>query len=80
MSTRRQQALEFIAANQRVVTVGPTLRQLAEHLGVVPNAAQQHVAALREEGQIEDNDGRGIVVKTATPVRVPIFKPSAKKL
>lgn len=60
--TTREKALEFIAANQRDVKMGPTLRELATHLGVVPNAAQQHVAGLRTEGKVEDNDGRGIVL------------------
>lgn len=67
MNNERKQALEFIRANQRITTIGPTLRQLADHLECVPNAAQRHVEALRAEGLVEKNDGRGIVALMPDP-------------
>jgi hypothetical protein len=57
--------LDFIRANQRVVTTGPSFRDLAKHLGVACNAAQRHVEALRAEGFVAANTGNGIVLKSS---------------
>lgn len=62
MTTRQQEALEFIRAKQRVVTIGPSLRELAAALGIAANAAQQKVEFLRREGLVEANTGQGIVI------------------
>lgn len=59
VTTRQQQAFEFILANQ--VKAGPTLRELADHLGVSGNAAQRHVEALRKASMVAENAGNGIV-------------------
>ncbi len=62
MTSRQQDALEFIRANQRVVTIGPSLRELAGALGIAANAAQQKVEFLRREGIVAPNTGQGIVL------------------
>lgn len=85
MTTRQQEALEFIRAKQRVVTIGPSLRELAAEMGIAANAAQQKVTFLRREGFVAENTGQGIVLtekaKKAIGERVdrqPILRPSGK--
>lgn len=62
MTKRQLDALRFVQANQSRVTVGPTLRELAKHLGCATNAAQQEVRAFRRDGLVEPNKRRGIIL------------------
>lgn len=66
MTARQQEALDFIRANQRIVMTGPSHRELAEHLGIAANAAQQKVNALRGAGYIAPANGRGLVLKSSS--------------
>lgn len=80
MTTRQQEALDFIQANQRRVTIGPSLRELAVAMGIAPNAAQQKVEALRREGVVAKNTGQGIVLAPApkSTERKPLFRSPGK--
>lgn len=80
MTPRQQEALDYIRSRQRIVTVGPSHRELAEHLGIAANAAQQKVNALRAAGLLAPASGRGLVLASgaaeAKPARKPVLKPS----
>ena len=65
MTPRQQQALDLIRAKQRVVTLGPTIRELAEALGVSVNGAQQKIGALRKAGLVAPDSGRGLVLTSS---------------
>lgn len=69
MTARQQEALDFIRSKQRIVTVGPTHRELAEFLGIAANAAQQKVNALRRENLLAPADGRGLVLTSSASER-----------
>lgn len=82
MTARQQEALDFIRSKQRIVTVGPSHRELAAALGIAANAAQQKVNALRKAGILAKADGRrGLVLKSSAVevgARKPILRPSQK--
>lgn len=81
MTARQQEALDFIRSKQRIVTVGPSHRELAEALGIAANAAQQKVNALRGAGFLAPANGRGLVLKSSgveVGERKPITRPSGK--
>lgn len=71
LTVRQLEALEFIRKNQR--TAGPTLRELAAHLGVTGNAAMNYVKALRLGGDVAVNDGNGLVLAEAKNVDVTVW-------
>lgn len=47
----------------------PSVRALAEELGVNPNTAQKAVAEVERDGLIESERGRGMVVRAGTRVQ-----------
>ncbi len=93
MNTRHQQALDYIQSTQRTTVTGPTVRAVAEKLGIHATAAQRVVTALRGKGLLKPEAGCGLVVHAVpvykeapapqkvsaqTPVRQPIPKPNGK--
>jgi DNA-binding transcriptional regulator YhcF (GntR family) len=81
MTARQQEALDFIRAKQRIVTVGPSHRELAEHMGIAANAAQQKVNFLRKSGMLAKANGHGLVLTSSaidSNPRKPIPRPSGR--
>lgn len=75
MKTREQkiqQALDFIRRKQR--RAGPTIREVADAIGVYPNSVQQYVAELRGRGELEKESGDGLVTARPDPKKVTAEK------
>src|SRR5215831_10174655 len=84
LTERQQQILEFITKKQDSEGFTPTFREIAAHFGFSsPNAALEHVEAIRGKGYLKSLPGRARTLQVVDPslgsksrprvVRVPIY-------
>ena len=84
LTGRQQQILEFITKKQDSEGFTPTFREIAAHFGFnSPNAALEHVEAIRGKGYLKSLPGRARTLQVVDPslgskgrprvVRVPIY-------
>ncbi len=80
LTPRQSATLDVISAHQVARPTGPTIRAVAEQMGLAPNAVQRHVDALRAAGFVEHDAGLGLVIVARATTRKPIAKPGGKLL
>src|SRR5215831_1041157 len=84
LTERQQQILQFITKKQDSEGFTPTFREIAAHFGFnSPNAALEHVEAIRNKGFLKSLPGRARTLQVVDPnlgsrararvVRVPIY-------
>lgn len=67
MTDRQRKVLATIAEFIGRWGYGPTVRELAEELGVSKTAAHKHLKALRAEGHIDWDDGYQRTLRITDP-------------
>lgn len=65
MTARQKEVLAVIAARQR--QAGPTLNEVAQVLGVWPNAVKNVVNGLRAQGKLTPDGRNGLVLAPKRP-------------
>src|SRR5436190_13964857 len=84
LTERQRQILDFITKKQDSEGFTPTFREIAAHFGFSsPNAALEHVEAIRGKGFLKSLPGRARTLQVVDPgpggkirpriVRVPIY-------
>jgi len=71
LTRRQREVLDFVRACVLKHGAPPTVREIAEHLGVTPRAAFDHLQALQRKGALRRREGAGRTARGLTPTEIP---------